>query len=414
MKRRVVITGLGVVSPIGNNINEMWDSVTVGRNGIGLITNFDISNYNVKLGAEVKKLDLNQYITPKEARKLDKFSQFAIVAAKQAYDDAQFNKIEDTVDKTRMGVIIGAGIGGLQTIEDNAIKLEAKGPDRVSPQFIPMSIVNLAAGNVAISLGAKGMCSSAVTACSAGADSIGLAYKEVAYGYHDVIFAGGSEASITPLGIAGFSVMKATTTCTDPSRASIPFDKDRSGFVMGEGAGVLVVEALDNAIKRGAKIYAEIIGYGATCDAHHITAPSPGGEGASRAMQIAIQSANIDISNIEYINAHGTSTPLNDSTETTAVKNTFGDHAYKLSISSTKSMTGHLLGASGALESIITIKALQQDFLPPTINYKERDENCDLDIVANIGRKRVLNYAMSNSFGFGGHNACLVFKKWAS
>ena len=412
MKERVVITGLGGVSPIGNDLDTIWESVKLGKNGIDQITRFDTTNFVTKLAAQVKDFDPSEYITKQEARKLDLFVQYGIVAAKKAASDAGLENLSEKVDPYRVGVIIGSGIGGLDTLAKNTLALENKGPDRVSPHFIPMSLVNLAAGNVAIALGAGAICTCATTACAAATDSIGQAFREISGGRVDIIFAGGAEASITPLGVAGFGVMKATTSSTDRDRASIPFDKDRNGFVMGEGSAVLVLESLTSAKKRGAKIYAEIIGYGASCDAHHITAPMPGGAGASRAISQAIVDAGINPNNIDYINAHGTSTPLNDATETAAVKTTFGDHAYKLAISSTKSMTGHLLGASGAIEALITVKALEKGFIPPTIGYKEADPDCDLDIVPNTGRVADIKYAMSNSFGFGGHNASIVFKKW--
>ena len=414
MKERVVITGLGGVSPIGNEISTIWDSIKNAKSGIGHITHFDTKDHTTKLAAEVKNLNTELYITRQEARKLDLFVQYAIVASKKAAKHADLENLSENrrINLNRVGVIIGSGIGGLETLANNTLNLVNKGPERVSPHFIPMSLVNLAAGNVAIAIGAGAVCTSIVTACAAATDSIGQAFREISEGRADIIFAGGAEAAITPLGIAGFSVMKATTSSTDPERASIPFDKERNGFVMGEGAGVLVLESLKSAVLRGATIYGEIIGYGTSCDAHHITAPMPGGAGASRAMSLALENAGISASDIDYINAHGTSTPLNDATETAAVKTTFGEHAYKLAISSTKSMTGHLLGASGAIEAIITVKALEQSFIPPTIGYRETDLDCDLDIVPNKGRSSNIKYAMSNSFGFGGHNASIIFKKW--
>ena len=408
MKNRVVITGLGLISPIGNDVSSVWQNVKLGTCGIDFITRFDTENFKVKLAAEVKDLDIEEFISKQEARKLDRFIQFAIIAARQAYENAQFTEI----NKERPGVILSSGIGGLETIENNHKKLTDVGPDRVSPHFIPMTLINLAAGNVAIALGAKGVCLPIVTACAASTDAIGAAFRHIQNGELDAAVAGGAESSITPLGIAGFSVMKAVTESTDPKRASIPFDAERNGFVMGEGAGAIILESLDHALARNAKIYGELVGYGATCDAHHITAPDPTGDGAVRAMQMAIKDAGILPGNIDYINAHGTSTPLNDKTEVAAVKEVFKEAAAKLAISSTKSMTGHLLGAAGAVEAIITIKALEEGFLPPTIGYKEKDPDCDLDIVPNEGRSENIKYAMSNSLGFGGHNACIVIKKW--
>lgn len=415
-KERVVITGLGGVSPVGHDPDTIWEHIKTGVSGIGPITRFDTTDHSTFLAAEVKNLDTHAYIDPKEARKLDLFVQYALIAAKKAACDAGLEALADHphVDPFRVGVIIGSGIGGLATMVDNSLKLTQKGPGRVSPHFIPMTLVNIAAGNVAIALGAGAICTSVVTACAAGTDSIGQGFREIADGRADIIFAGGTEASLTPLGVAGFSVMKATSSATDPARASIPFDAERNGFVMGEGAGMLVLEGLTSAKKRGATIYAEVVGYGASCDAYHITAPMPGGAGASRAMAAALAEAGLAPTAIDYINAHGTSTPLNDATETAAVKATFGDHAYQLALSSTKSMTGHLLGASGAIEALITVKALQAGFIPPTAGYQVPDPACDLDIVPNQGRAAALTYAMSNSFGFGGHNASLVFKKWTA
>jgi len=408
MKKRVVITGLGVVSPIGNDVNSMWENVKNSTCGIDFITRFDTENFKVKLAAEVKGLNVEDFISRQEVRKLDNFTQFAIIGALQAYEDAKFAEI----NKERFGVILSSGIGGLETIENNHEKLVDKGPERISPHFIPMVLTNLAAGNVAITLGAKGICLSVVTACAASTDAIGTAFRYIQSGDLDVAVAGGAEASITPLGIAGFSVMKAVTESTDPKRASIPFDAERNGFVMGEGAGAVILESLDHALARGAKIYGELLGYGATCDAHHITAPDPTGGGAIRAMSMAINDAGILPEDIDYINAHGTSTPLNDKTEVAAVKEVFKESIDQLAMSSTKSMTGHLLGAAGVVEAIITTKALEEGFLPPTIGHKEKDPDCDLDIVANQGRSKNIKYAMSNSLGFGGHNACIVIKKW--
>ena len=410
MKRRVVITGMGAVSPIGNTAEEMWQSAREGRCGIGPITHFDTTNHKVKLAGEVKDLDFTPYLDKKELRRMDLFSQYAMVAAIQAWRDSGLDY--EKIDPTRFGVDISSGIGGINTIETEYERGREKGFDRVSPFFVPMDISNLAAGNVAIKLGAKGMCTCVVTACAGGSNAIGDAFRMIRDGYQELMLAGGSEAAVTKLAIGGFTSMKALCESDDPTRASIPFDAERSGFVMGEGAGVLMLEEYEHARARGAKIYAEIVGYGATCDAYHITSPAPGGEGGARAMVEAVKDAGIQPEDIDYINAHGTSTSLNDKFETAAVKAAFGDHAYKLAMSSTKSMTGHLLGAAGVIEAIITARALQDGFIPATINYRTPDPECDLDIVPNEGRKAELRYAMSNSLGFGGHNASLVLKKY--
>lgn len=408
--RRVVITGLGAVSPIGNDVNTVWNSIEQGVCGIAPITHFDTSDYKVKLAGEVKDLNMEAYFSKRDLKFNDRFTQFARIVSKQAMIDAGFEKDPD--DAMRFGCMIGSGIGGIDTIEQASKTLEGRGPSRVSPFFIPMSLANLAAGQVAIDWGLKGATSCVVTACAAASNAIGEAFHRIRDGYEDVMLTGGSEAAITPLAIAGFQSMRALHTGEDANRASIPFDADRSGFVMGEGAGALVLEELEHAKARGAKIYAEIVGYGASCDAHHITAPLDDGSGGAQAMVQAIKDAKILPENIDYINAHGTSTPLNDKTETAAVKAAFKEHAYQLAMSSTKSNTGHLLGASGAIEAIISIKALQNSLVPPTIHYQNPDAQCDLDIVANTPRKQDIRYAMSNSLGFGGHNASLIFKKW--
>lgn len=408
--RRVVITGLGAVSPIGNDVNTIWNSIEQGVCGIAPITHFDTSDYKVKLAGEVKDLDMEAYFSKRDLKFNDRFTQFARIVSKQAMIDAGFEKDPDNA--MRFGCMIGSGIGGIDTIEQASKTLEGRGPSRVSPFFIPMSLANLAAGQVAIDWGLKGATSCVVTACAAASNAIGEAFHRIRDGYEDVMLTGGSEAAITPLAIAGFQSMRALHTGEDANRASIPFDADRSGFVMGEGAGALVLEELEHAKARGAKIYAEIVGYGASCDAHHITAPLDDGSGGAQAMVQAIKDAKIFPENIDYINAHGTSTPLNDKTETAAVKAAFKEHAYQLAMSSTKSNTGHLLGASGAIEAIISIKALQNSLIPPTIHYQNPDAQCDLDIVANTPRKQDIRYAMSNSLGFGGHNASLIFKKW--
>lgn len=408
--RRVVITGLGIVCPIGNTLDETWESVKANRCGVGEITAFDTSDYKVKLAAEVKDLDTEQYFSKREMKFNERFTQFARIAARQAYADAG---LEDSgLDRDRFGVIVGSGVGGLRKIEESTETLNSRGPGRVSPFFIPMAIVNLAPGNIAIDLQARGICSSSVTACASGTNSIGEAFHRIRFGYEDVIAAGGSESTITPLGIAGFQSMRVLYSGDDPRRASIPFDKERSGFVMGEGAGILMLEELEHAKARGAKIYAEVVGYGTSCDAHHITAPLEDGSGAVKSMKNALKDGGLAVSDVDYINAHGTSTALNDKGETAAVKTLFGDHAKELMISSTKSMTGHLLGGSGAVEAVITVKALQDGFVPATLNYQVPDPECDLNVVPNKGVEKDIHCAISNSFGFGGHNATLAFAKW--
>ena len=409
-KRRVVVTGLGTVCPVGNDVETMWENIKNGVCGIDEITHFDTTDFKVKLAGEIKNLNVEDYINKKEAKRLDRFSQLAMIASKQAYEDARLNPEE--IDANRFGVILSSGIGGLETIENEKEKGLKKGYERVSPFFIPMAIGNLAAGNVAIMLGAKGACLDIVTACAAGTNSIVEAFKYVRDGYADIMLTGGAEASITPLGIGGFSSMKALSTATDKNRASIPFDAERNGFVMGEGAGALVLEEYEHAKKRGATIYAEIIGYGVSCDAFHMTAPDAEANGAAACFKMALNDAQISADDIDYINAHGTSTPLNDKLETLGVKKVFGEDT-KVMLSSTKGNTGHLLGAAGAVEAIITVKSLQDGFVPGTINYSQPDPECDLDIVPNQGRKQDIQYAMSNSLGFGGHNACIVLKKYA-
>lgn len=410
MQNRVVITGVGVVSPLGNTEETFWNNLKEGVCGIGPITKFElIEGYDVTLAAEVKEFDINKHIDRKEARRLDLFSQYAVYAAKEALVNANINMEQE--DATKVGVILGSGIGGLGTIETEMKKLFDRGPKRVSPLFIPMVISNMGAGNVAIHTGAKGICTSMVTACASGTHCIGEAFRALQRGDNQVILAGGSEATITPMGIASFQSLTALSTSKDPKRASIPFDKERSGFVMGEGAGIVVMETLEHAIKRGARILAEVVGYGATGDAYHITSPDPEGEGAARAMEEAIKEAGITPSQIGYINAHGTSTEYNDKFETLAIKKVFGKDT-KVPVSSTKSMTGHLLGAAGAIEAIAIAKALEEGFIPPTIGYTVPDEECDLDYVPNVGRKAEIEYALSNSLGFGGHNGTILFKKW--
>lgn len=407
--RRVVITGLGAVSPIGNDIEELWDSVKNGKNGIAPITRFDTTGFKIKLAGELKGFDPEKYVEKREARKMAAFTLYARAAADQAVTDSGLDFSAEDTD--RCGVIISSGIGGLENIESEEKRGMEKGYERVSPHFIPMAISNMAAGQVAIAHGLHGMCSCVVTACASGTNAIGDSFRYIRDGYADIMLAGGTEASITPLGIGGFASMKALCDSTDPDRASVPFDAERGGFVMGEGSGILVLEEYEHAVRRGAKIYCEVIGYGANCDAHHVTAPLPDGSGAAKCMAMALKDGNISPEDIDYINAHGTSTKLNDSGETKAVKLTFGDHAKKLMMSSTKSMTGHLLGASGAVEGVITALSIYHGFVPATINYRVPDEECDLDIVPNVGREYDIRYAMSNSLGFGGHNASIIFKK---
>ena len=408
--RRVVITGLGAVTPVGNNIKDMWESVKSGKCGIQPISKFDTTGNKVTLAAEIKDLKPEERLDKSEIRKMDEFTMFATIASMEAFEDSDI-KIENE-DAYRCGIIFSSGIGGLGTIQRECERGNEKGFERVSPHFIPLSIANMAAGNIAIKLGLHGMCTCPVTACAGGTNAVGDAFRQIRDGYQEVVLCGGAEASITPFGIGGFAAMKALNTTDNPDRASIPFDKERSGFVMGEGAGALVLEEYEHAVKRGAKIYCEIVGYGATCDANHVTAPLADGSAAAKCMSFAIEDANITPDKIGYINAHGTSTSLNDKSETLAIKKAFGESAGKLMVSSTKSMTGHLLGASGAVEAIITALSVQNDIVPPTINYKEFDEECDLDIVPNEARNVRLEYAMSNSLGFGGHNASVVFKKF--
>lgn len=409
MKRRVVITGMGTVNPLGNDPGSTWDAVKAGRCGIDFITQFDPSGQKVKLAGEVKDLDITAYIEKKEVRKMDRYTQLAIVAAKQAFADSALNPA--AYDATRCGVIMSSGIGGLGTIEAEHSKGLEKGFDRVSPFFIPMSICNMAAGQIAIECGFQGLCTAVVTACAGGTNAIGDGFHYIRDGYAEVMLCGGAEGCITPMAVGGFTSMKALNTDNDPARASIPFDKARSGFVMGEGAACLMLEEYQHAKARGAKIYGELVGYGATCDAHHITAPAPDGAGAASCMQVALRDAGLTPADIGYINAHGTSTPMNDRCETAAIKTVFGADTTVM-VSSTKSMTGHLLGASGAVEALITVLAIQNAFIPATIHYLLPDEDCDLDVVPNVGREIGVRYALSNSLGFGGHNASLIFKKY--
>lgn len=409
-KRRVVVTGIGTINPIGHNVEETWKSIEEGRCGIAPISLFDTKDMKVTLAGEVKDFDVTKYIDKKEAKKMDRFIQMGMIASKEAMLDSGLDI--NNIDSHRFGVIVSSGIGGLGSIEKNYQTGEKRGFDRVSPFFIPMTISNLAAGHIAIAYHAQGLCTCPVTACAGGTNAIGDAFRNIRDGYQDVMIAGGCEASITPLGIGGFTSMKALSDATDPTRASIPFDKERNGFVMGEGAGILILEELEHALKRGAHIYGEMTGYGVSCDAHHITAPLPNGEGGAYAMQNALDDAGISYDVIDYINAHGTSTHLNDLCETEAIKSVFKEHAYKLAVSSTKGHTGHCLGAAGGIEAVLSVLALKHDFIPPTLNYQVKDEECDLNVVPNIGVKKDLHYVMSNSLGFGGHNASIIFKEY--
>jgi len=410
MKRRVVITGIGTINPLGNDLKASWENAKAGTNGIDYIKRIPTDNLDVKIAGEVKGFDLKEYFGKKEFKRLDRFTQLAIKATDEAIEDAALDL--SSIDLKRAGVYYSSGIGGLETIAEQEDKAREKGYNRISPFFIPMAIINIAAGHIAIKYGFRGSATASVTACASATNTIGDAFRSIRDGYHDLIVSGGSEASITPLGLGGFKVMHALSRSNDPDDASKPFDLNRSGFVMGEGAGTLILEDYEHAKKRGAKIYAEIVGYGSTCDAHHMTSPDPEGKGAYNCMLSAIEDGGLQVTDVDYINAHGTSTPLNDKTESLAIRTLFKDHAYKLAVSSTKSMTGHLLGASGAIESIFSIMALNDNFLPPTINHKDKDPECDLDYVPNKGQSRELNIAISNSLGFGGHNATLAFKKW--
>lgn len=408
-KRRVVVTGLGAVSPVGNSAETSWEAVKAGKSGIGPMTRLNSDEFPAKVAAEVKDFSIEDYIERKDARKMDRFTHYALAASIMAMKDSGLELDEETALRT--GVWIGSGIGGMETIEKQHDILNERGYRRTSPFFVPMIIPDMASGQVSIYFGAKGINSCTVTACASGTNSIGDAFKVIQRGDADVMISGGAEAPITRLSVAGFSSNTALTTNPDPATASRPFDKNRDGFVIAEGAGILILEEYEHAKARGAKIYAEITGYGSTGDAHHITAPAPGGEGAARAMAQALEDGAIGTEEIDYINAHGTSTAYNDLYETMAVKSVFGDHAYKLGMSSTKSVTGHLLGAAGGVEAIFSILALQEGIMPPTMNLADPDPECDLDYIPNEARKADLKYVMSNSLGFGGHNASLVFKK---
>ena len=410
MKRRVVVTGLGAVTPIGNSVQDFWASVKKGTVGIGEITKFDTTDYKVKLAAEVKGFDAKVHMDARAARRMEPFSQYAVAAAKEAFADADIHMEQE--DAFRAGVIVGSGIGSLQEIEREYEKILTKGPARVNPLMVPLMISNMAAGNVSIQLGLKGKCTNVVTACATGTNCIGDAFRAIQYDDADIMLAGGTESSICPTGVAGFSSLTALSRSTDPLRASIPFDRERDGFVLGEGAGVVVLEELEHAKKRGAHIYAELVGYGATGDAHHITAPMEDGSGAAKAMEVAMKEAGIEPSRIDYINAHGTSTHHNDLYETRAVKLAFGEAAKNVQINSTKSMIGHLLGAAGAVEFIVCVKSLQDNFVHQTVGTAETEEECDLNYTLGAPVEKELRYVMSNSLGFGGHNASLVLKKY--
>ena len=411
MKRRVVITGLGAITPIGNDAESFWQGLKEKKLGFGPITYFDTTEYKAKLAAEVKDFDARQYMDAKAARRMEPFSQFAVAASKEALEQAGINM--EAEDPYRVGASIGSGIGSLQSVEREHKKLMEKGPSRVNPLLVPMMISNMEAGNVAIQFGLKGKCINVVTACATGTHSIGEAFRAIQYGEADVMLAGGTEASITPLGVAGFTALTALSSSEDPTRASRPFDENRDGFVMGEGAGVLVLESLEHAKARGAKILAEVAGYGATCDAYHITSPAEDGSGAAKAMEYAMEDAGIRPEDIDYINAHGTSTHHNDLFETKAIKLALGDHAYQVKINSTKSMIGHLLGAAGGVELIACVKSIEDGFVHATAGLEAKGEGCDLDYTMGEGVSMEVNYALSNSLGFGGHNASLIVKKFS-
>ena len=408
-ENRVVVTGLGAISPIGIGKENFWESLKAGKNGIVKITRFDLTGHTAQIAGEVSDFDPVQFIDKKEIKRMDRYTQFALAASRLALEDSQIKNI----DSERTGVFVGAGIGGMETLHNQYEKLFSKGASRISPFFIPMMIGNMAAGNIAIAFKLQGPCECIVTACASGTNCIGDAFRVIQRGEADVMLAGGSEAAISPAGVAGFAAMKALCTDhnDDPAHASRPFDKNRNGFVMGEGSGIIVMEKLECAKARGAHIYAEIVGYGRNDDAYHITTPAPGGITQAKCMKLALDDAQLKPEEIDYINAHGTSTHFNDQSETEAIKNVFGEHAYNLAVSSTKSMTGHMLGAAGAVEAIATILSVENDIVPPTINYETPDEGLDLNYVPNVAQKCVVNAAISNSFGFGGHNACVVFKK---
>ena len=409
--KRVVITGLGAITPIGIGKENFWNSLIQGKSGIGPITRFDTTDFDTKIGAEVKDFNPSDYIDKKEARRMDRFTQYAVAGAKLALEDG---KVElDKLNLDKVGVVIGVGIGGMETMETEFTKLRDRGPGRVSPLFIPMMISNMAPGQISMTYGFRGPTMTITTACASSTNSIGESFRMISTGNVDMIVTGGADASITPISVAGFCSMKALSTRNDePTKASRPFDRDRDGFVMGEGAGILILEELNHALARGANIYGEIVGYGSTSDAFHITQPDPEAKGATRAMELALEEAAADYNDVDYINAHGTSTYFNDKLETLAIKNVFKEYAKDINISSTKSMTGHLLGAAGGIEAIATIMAIKEGVIPPTINYDNPDEECDLDYTPNFAVKREVKYALSNSLGFGGHNAMVLFKKY--
>ncbi len=409
--RRVVVTGLGAVTPLGNDVKSFWEAIRAGKCGIDKVTHFDASEFKTQIAGEVKNFEPADYMDKKDARKMDRYTQFAMVAASEAVADSALDMEKE--NPWRVGVITGSGIGGIKTLEEQHKMLLDRGPGRVSPFFIPMMIGNMGAAQIAIKFKAKGINENVVTACASSTNAIGDAMRHIQYGNNDVIIAGGAEAAVSPLAFAGFCTMKAMSTRNDdPQTASRPFDADRDGFVLSEGAGFVVLEELEHAKKRGARIYCELVGYGATDDAYHITSPVPGGEGGAKAMELAIKDAGLEPKDITYINAHGTSTKYNDSFETQAIKSVLGDAAKTVAVSSTKSMTGHLLGAAGGVEAIICSLAIKEGYIPPTINYTTPDPECDLDIVPNEGRQREVKTAMSNSLGFGGHNATIVMKKY--
>lgn len=409
-KRRVVVTGLGAVTPIGNSVEEFWEGIREGKTGIGPITRFDAEEYKVRLVAEVKDFDPKKYMEPKMVRRMAPFAQYAVAAAKEAFADAGLDMEKE--DPFRAGVIIGSGVGDLHQVELCYDKILTKGPGRVPPLMVPLMISNMAAGNVSIQLGLRGKCSDVVTACASGTHSIGDAFRAIQYGDAEIMLAGGAESCICPTGVAGFDALTALTETDDPARASIPFDKDRDGFVLGEGAGVVVLEELEHALARGAEIYAEVVGYGATADAYHITSPAEDGSGAAKAMTLAMEEAGADLSEVEYINAHGTSTHHNDLFETRAIHMAFGEAAEKVVVNSTKSMIGHLLGAAGGVEFITCVKSIQEGFIHQTVGTREPGEGCDLDYAIGAPVEKEIRYAMSNSLGFGGHNATLLLKKF--
>lgn len=412
MAQRVVVTGMGAVTPLGRDLETLWGNLIAGKSGVSLIDSFDTTEYPTKIAAAIKDFNPEDYLDKKEARRMDRFVQFAVVASLNALRDAGL-QIKENVDPERVGVYIGSGIGGLITWEEQHRILLEKGPRRVSPFFIPMMIANMASGQVSMITGAKGPNSTSVTACATGTHSIGDSFRIIQHGDADVMICGGAEATISPIGMAGFCALRAMSTRNDePEKASRPFDAERDGFVMGEGSGILILESLEHAQKRGARIYAEVVGYGMSADAHHMTDPAPGGEGAARCMVKALNDAGLKPADIDYINAHGTSTGVGDKSETDAIKSAFGDAARKVAISSTKSMTGHLLGAAGGVEAVISALTIWNGMIPPTINYEHPDPDCDLDYVPNVARKADVNVVMSNSFGFGGHNATIILKKY--